>query len=699
MPETENSAFLEAERPIHWSKLTADALPGDIEEAIRLAEAGLAEIEAIPLDECSYENVVSGMDRALRTLSDAWSLASHLSSVQNTPDYRKAYNAALPSVSRFFAGLCLRGDLWLRIRKVSDDADAVSDPTAKRHLAETRRDFEEAGALLDEEKKEELRKVESRLAEVTQKFTENVLDSTEAWELVITDRSQLDGLPESALRAAREDARTHGHGSDDQPAWRFSLQAPSYLPVLQHAHSEDLRRRIWEAATRIGIGDEHHNPPLIREILELRNRKTELLGFTAFSDLTTNRRMVKNGASALRFVGDLHERVSPAFRHEVAQLEEFRAEQVGDEVRHLEPWEVAYWSERMRRSLYDYDEEELRQWFPIRSVQNGLFSLAEKVFAVQIRQKENPDPAWLWHPHVEFYDLFDSGGALLGSFYADWYPRKGKRDGAWMNPLFSGAPRDEKNPQPHYGVICGNLTPPSGEHPALLTHREVETIFHEFGHLLHHLCSTVSIRDLSGTNVAWDFVELPSQIMENWCWERESLDLFARHHQTGEPIPEALFQKMRKARNFQSAVQTMRQLSFAKIDLELHANREFEGDEALFTFVDAVLSEYQVPLRTKPPSILPRFTHLFGSPTGYAAGYYSYKYAEMLDADAFSRFQNEGILNAETGKSFRDHILAKGNSEPPETLFRNFMGRDPNPEALLQRAGLTDESNGVDREK
>jgi len=689
MSEVKLHPFLAKERPVRWDTLSADSLVADIDSAISAAEANIEKIEEIPLEDSNYDSVVAGLDSALEELSDAWSLAGHLSSVKTNPEFRAAFNEMLPKVSHFFAGLCLRTALWERIDEVSASGDQISDPVRRRHLAETRRDFEEAGALLSESDKEKLRTIESQLAAATQKFTENVLDSTEDWELVVTDPEQLDGLPSSALNAAREDAKAHNKGSDDEPAWRFSLQAPSYLPVLQHCHSDEIRKTIWEAATRIGRDGKHENPPLVLEILKLRTEKTKLLNFPSFADFTTRRRMIKNGTAAVAFVDEIHKKILPAFRKEIEELEAFRAEEEGEPVRRLEPWEVAYWSERMRKKIYDFDEEELREWFPIESVQKGLFELVERVFAVRIEPKPSSDSSLVWHPDVKFYDLRDSAGNLLGSFYADWYPRKGKRDGAWMNPLFTGSPADPDKSVPHYGIICGNLTPPSGDRPALLTHREVETIFHEFGHLLHHLCSTVRVKGLSGTNVAWDFVELPSQIMENWCWERESLDLFALHYETGKPIPENLFKKMRNARNFQSAIQTMRQLSFAKMDLELHRKPGFPDESSLLTFVDETLADYQVPLATKPPNILPRFTHLFGSSTGYAAGYYSYKYAEMLDADAFSRFLDEGILNPETGKDFREKILARGNSEPPADLFRDFMGRDPDPDALLERAGLS----------
>jgi len=680
--------FLSPARPVHWDRLAAADLPGDIRQAIREAGERLGRIGEVPSGDVSYANTIEAMDEALSVLSDAWSLASHLNSVRTGPELREAFNQVLPEVSDFFNGICLRDSLWTRVRKVAENRPPPEEPVFRRHVEETRRDFEEAGANLDGAGKKRLLAIGAEMASLTQKFTENVLDSTEAWSKTVTDPALLEGLPASATEAARERARADADGAEDRPAWKFTLEAPSYLPVLQYAHSDGFRREVWEAASRIGADGEHGNAPLILRILGLRAEKAALLGFPDFADYATRRRMVGSGVEALGFVERLHDRICARFLEEVRELEEFRAAEAGDEVRRLEPWEVAYWSERLRRKLYDFDEEELREWFPIESVQRGLFVLAERVFDVRIVPADPGVSGGLWHPDVEFYELFDGSGHLLGAFYADWYPRKGKRDGAWMNPLFTGSPFSPTAPKPHYGVICGNLTPPSGKRPSLLTHREVETIFHEFGHLLHHLCSTVPVRGLSGTNVAWDFVELPSQIMENWCWERESLDLFALHHETGEPLPESLFNRMRKARNFQSAMHTMRQISFAKMDLELHRGRTFASPEEMFGFLDEVLADYRIPLSTKPPSMLPRFTHLFGSPTGYAAGYYSYKYSEMLDADAFSRFQSEGVLNGETGRDFRRKILARGNSEPPEVLFADFMGRDPDPEALLARAGL-----------
>jgi oligopeptidase A len=354
----------------------------------------------------------------------------------------------------------------------------------------------------------------------------------------------------------------------------------------------------------------------------------------------------------------------------------------------LAPWEVALWAERLRREKYAFDEEVLRPYFPMAGVIAGLFELAHRVFGLQVRECAS-GTFETWHSEVKFYEMHDRRGRHVGSFYADWHPRESKRGGAWMGSLITGGPTAGGGRAPHLGYICGNLTPPNGARPALLTHREVETVFHEFGHLIHHLLGEVEIKSLNGTNVAWDFVELPSQIMENWCWERASLDLFARHFETGERIPDEIFEKLIAAKNFRAACATMRQVAFAKMDLLLHRRTAAwtEGED-VEPVARALIADCLVPTEPPLPTIVKRFNHLFSDPVGYAAGYYSYKWAEVLDADAFSRFRNEGLFSADVGREFVEKILSRGNAADPLELFRDFMGRDPDVSALLKRSGL-----------
>jgi oligopeptidase A len=395
-------------------------------------------------------------------------------------------------------------------------------------------------------------------------------------------------------------------------------------------------------------------------------------------------RMAHTGTHALEFLEDLKGKTERRFGEENRELLEFRRSLEGAAAPAPEPWDVAYYAEKQRAALYDFDEEALRPYFPLERVVAGLFELVNRLYAIRVSEEPGV-PAW--DPQVRYYNIHDQDGSFLGGFYADWYPRDNKRGGAWMDALITGGPSAGAF-RPHLGLICGNLTPPIGGKPALLTHREVETIFHEFGHLLHHLLSRVEIRTLAGTNVAWDFVELPSQIMENWCWEREALDLFARHWDTGERVPEDLFQKMKRARTFRAANAQMRQVGFGFVDLLLHVRYEPGRDGDPVEYARGILQEFSPAPLLADHAMIAAFTHLFASPVGYGAGYYSYKWAEVLDADAFTRFRDHGIFSREIGGAFRAHILSRGDSEDPAELYRRFMGREPDPSALLARSGL-----------
>jgi oligopeptidase A len=687
--------FLTDDFHLRWSTLAPEAVVEDIRTAIAGSKANLDRIRAVAPGDATLENSLLAFEEATRRLDAAWGLVSHLKSVRESPPLRESYNAVLPEVTEFSSSIHLDEALWAPIKAFAESpAGAALTGIGRRLLEETVRDFRQSGIDLPPERKARLKEVKARLAEATEKFGENVLDSTNAWEWIVTDPAELDGLPPSNLDAARAGAAAKGH----EHGWRITLHAPSFIPVLEHVTVEASRRKVWEASTTVGMAEPWDNTALIWEILDLRRELAGLLGHAGFADHVLARRMARNEATALGFTEDLHRRTKARFDAECAELEAYRAERLGVPVSRMEPWDVAFWAERMRQERYAFDDEQLRPYFAIDRVLGGMFALAQRLFGVRITERPSAyvEPGGtapegtveVWHPDVKFYDLHDeASGEHLGSFFADWHPRPDKRQGAWMNYLRTGLPpRDGRPREPHLGIICGNMSPAAEGKPALLRHSEVETVFHEFGHLIHHLFGEVPVRSLNGIHVAWDFVELPSQIMENFCWDRECLDFFARHHETGEPIPEALFAKMIAARNFRSATLMMRQLSLGMLDLGLHRYRGEDRD--LDAVAERLLEGYLTPLARKPPTMARRFTHLFSDPTGYACGYYSYKWAEVLDADAFTRFLREGVLNPATGRAFRETLLSQGNSREPSELFRAFMGRDPDPEALLVRSGL-----------
>jgi oligopeptidase A len=700
--------FLDESFHVRWSTLVPEAVEPDIRHALEIAKANLEAVCEVTPAEATYETTFAAFEKANDSLNLGWGRLQHLDSVCDEPAQRAALNAMLPEVSEHYAAIPLNPRLWAVLKAFGESpAAAALPPVEKRFVEETMLDFAQSGADLPPDQKDRVAAVEAELSKLTKQYSEHVLDATNAWDLVLTDESKLAGLPASAKAAALANATAKGVATEEAPAWRFTLQMPSMFPLMQHLDDDGIRRQVWEASVKVASEGEHDNTSLVWQILELRREKAALLGHRHFADLTLQRRMARNGETALKFTEDLHDRILPVVHAEYGALCDYKSRMTGTTVDGLQPWEFAYWSEKRRQEEYDLDDEALRPYFPVDRVMGGMFDLCTKLFGITINPREaayfdrgsNSQPSTLdsqlpevWHPEVKFYDLLDAkSGEHLGSFYADWHPRESKRGGAWMNCLFTGHPGGNGAArEPHLGLIIGNMTPPVGDQPALLTHDEVETIFHEFGHLLHGLLSDVSVRSLAGTNVPWDFVELPSQIMENFCWDRQSLDLFARHHQTGEAIPDVLFDRMIAARNYLGAITFMRQLALGKLDLEMHIHLDRYAGRDLDEVDREVLSTYRVPLKTDAPSMARRFNHLFSSPTGYAAGYYSYKWAEVLDADAFTRFQENGVIDPGTGAAFREHILSKGNSAPVDELYRRFMGRDAALEPLLVRSGLSE---------
>jgi oligopeptidase A len=628
----------------------------------------------------TFENTPRALDESTRELEWVMAVVGHLEAVMSSPALREAFNAAQPLVSEFYSKIPLDPGLWSALSNYArtDEARALTGPR-RRFLDKTLDGFKRQGAELDASGKARLSEIAARLSELTTRFSQNVLDSHAAFELVVQDQAQLAGLPPSALAMARESARARG-----REGHRFTLQSPSYLAVLTYAEDPSLRRALWRAYNTSATREPFDNRPLLEQIIALRQEQARLLGFADFADYVLADRMARTGAAADRFVQDLHTRTIPFFVREQRALYAFRQELEGSDAPPLEPWDVAFYAEKMRLARFAFDEEMLRPYFEANAVLAGMFSVIERVYGVTVRPQ--PD-VQRYHPDVRAYALVE-GGTELCRFIVDLYPRESKRDGAWMSGILSALPGEG----PQVGLFCANVTPPSDGRPATLTFREVETLFHEFGHLLHHALSSVEVRGMVGTRVAWDFVELPSQIHENWCWQRDALDLFARHYATGEPMPEDLFAKMKRARTFREATAQMRQLSFATVDLALHRRYDPARDGDVVRFARAVMSQFAPTPLPDDYAMIASFNHLFADPVGYAAGYYSYKWAEVLDADAFTRFEREGIFNPETGAAFRQWILSRGDGEDPAALFRGFMGREPSVDALLARSGLTEQA-------
>ncbi len=676
---TEENPLLSIRFEVPFDRIRPEHVKPGIHALLQRAERALEKIEEVDGPR-TYENTLGAYDYSTEQLETAMGVVGHLESVASTPELRQVYNEIQPEVSSFYAGIPLRPKLWEALKAFSDTAEAKALTGAKaRFLHKLIDEFRRNGADLNEAGKKRLRAISRELAELTSKFSQNVVDETASFELIIESKDELRGLPESAIAQAKADAESKG-----KAGYRLTLQAPSLIPVLNYLENRSIRETVWKAYNTRASKNERSNVKLIERILELRKEQAVLLGYDEFAALVLEDRMAKRTQTALNFIEDLCTKTQPFFEKETQSLVEFQRELEGSGAPSLEPWDVGYYSEKQRKALYDFDQEAVRPYLPIDSVMKGLFETARRLYSVEIKDNHTLS---VWHDDVKAYDIFSAEGEHLASFYADLFPREEKRGGAWMNSFISGTVAAGKL-TPHLGLICTNVTPPVGNRPALLTHDELTTMFHEFGHLLHHCLSRVEVRSLAGTNVAWDFVELPSQIMENWCWEKEALDTFARHYETGNVIPDELFAKMTKARTYRAASAMMRQLGFAAVDLALHVRYDASKDGALLPYARDLLQAYAPTPFPEDYAMLASFSHLFASSVGYAAGYYSYKWAEVLDADAFTRFRKEGIFSPNVGDAFRRNILERGDTEDPMDLYKRFMGREPSLDALMERSGL-----------
>lgn len=616
-------------------------------------------------------------------LARFWSPVSHLNSVLNSDELRVAYTACLPKLSEFHTELGQNRALYEKTLAIRESADFDSLELAQKKTIENSiRDFKLSGVALPDNEKKRFMEISLRLSEIQNKFSENVLDTTNAWEKLITDEMLLAGIPEHARQAAKERAE-----KEDKQGWLLNLDFPTYYAVSTFADDRELRREMYTAfATRASDQGPHdakfNNAGLIDEILGLRVEMAELLGFASFAELSMARKMVEAPKQVFDFLNDLAGRALPLAQQEIAQLEQFAKQRDGLES--LDAWDVGYYSDKLKQQQYAISEEDLKPYFPASRAIPGMFEVVGKLFGLTIKQVASDD---VWHRDVELYQIHDSNNQLRGEFYMDNYARANKRGGAWMDVCVSRRRLDEERVQIPVAYLICNLTPPVGDDPALLTHNEVTTLFHEFGHGLHHMLTLVDAPDVAGiSGVEWDAVELPSQFLENWCWEREALDLISGHYLTGEKIPQELLEKAQRARNFQSAMQMVRQLEFSLFDMHIH----HDSKPGALVDVQAVLNEVKERVSVVPSPAFNRFpnsfSHIFAG--GYAAGYFSYKWAEVLSADAFAKFEEDGIFNAETGRSFMQNILEKGGTEEAMVLFENFRGRKPEIDALLKHSGL-----------
>ncbi len=655
---------------IPFAKIQASDITTAIPEVISLSQNKIDEI-INNKDAATYENTIVALDDGLEPFNRAVTIAYHLSGVKNTTDIRKAFNEVLPQISEFSASLPLNQELWQRIKNFSNtDAAKALTGLEKRHLEKVLRGFLRSGADLSAIDRERIKEISIELSRLSNKFSENVLDSANSYELIVENEEDLSGLPKSVLELAKTAAK-----EKNIKGYRFNLQMPFYLPLIKYADNRKLRKNIHQAFANRASGGKFDNEDNINRILELRKEYAGILGYDNFVAYQLEERMLKTEASVRDFQEKLFAKTIDVWKNEIVELENIAKTKLGLE--DFQAWDVAYVIEKLRQEKYNLDEQELRPYFPLPEVMKGLFTIANKLYGVKIQQVDNSE---VWHKDVNYYDMTDRHGKHLGSFYADLFPREEKRSGAWMNAFIVGDPNLSK---PHLGLIAANFNKAQNNEPALLTHDEVGTLFHEFGHLLHLLLSEVPIAALAGPKVAWDFVELPSQIMENWTFEKEALNIFAKHYKTNRPLPKELVDKLQESRKFMQAHYQMRQLSFGVVDIELHSTYDKNRDGNVVDYVAKMTERFAIKKEFAHNNHIKAFSHIFAG--GYASGYYSYKWSEVLDADAFTRFKDEGIFNPKTGQSFLDDILSKGNSEEPEILFKNFMGREPSIESLLER--------------
>ena len=637
-----------------------------------------AEIDAIinNPEAPTFENTIEALDFSGDALDRLSSIFFNLNSAETCDEMQKIAQEITPLLTEFSNDITLNEDLFKRIKSVYEQKNTLNLTTEQATLLDKKfKSFSRNGALLSEEKKAKLREIDTELAKLKLTFSENVLAETNNYQLYITNENDLKGLPEGTIEAAKSLAK-----SKNLDGWIFTLDHPSYLPFVTYAENRELRKEIAIAAGKKAFqNNEFDNQEITLKIAKLRFERANLLGYETHSHFVLEERMAQNPEKVKSFLNDLLVKAKPAAEREFAELSAFAKNLDG--IEKLEKWDGAYYSEKLKQKLFNLDDEKLKPYFKLENVLNGAFIIANKLFGLTFTEVFDIDK---YHEEVTTYEVKDEFGELVAIFYADFFPRPGKRNGAWMTSFKSQYIKDGKNERPHISNVC-NFTKPTETKPSLLTFNEVTTLFHEFGHGLHGMLANTVYPSLSGTSVYWDFVELPSQVMENWCYEPEALALFAKHYETGEIIPQEYVEKIKESASFQEGMATLRQLSFGLLDMAFHSNNPTEITDVK-AFEKSAFEGTTLYPDVAENCMSVSFSHIFAG--GYSSGYYSYKWAEVLDADAFAYFQEQGIFNKEVATKFKDNVLSKGGTELPMELYKRFRGQEPKADALLKRAGL-----------
>ena len=665
-----------------FSQIKPEHIKPAVEQAIADCKRKIEEV-ASAQNPHTWDSLVTSIDEVDDVLEKIWSPVSHMNAVVSTDELRDAHDECLPMLSEFGTWVGQHQGLYEAYQQFKDSDEFASLDTAQQKvITNALRDFKLSGIALNDDDKVRYGEIQTKLSELSSQFSNNLLDATGAFSVLIENEDELSGLPESALAGAKQMAE-----AKEQQGWLFTLDFPSYLPVMMYCDNEKLREQMYvafvtRASDRGPNAGEFDNSEIMAETLNLRHEIAQLLGFDNYAQESLATKMAENTEQVFGFLKDLAQKSKSQGQQDLKQLQDFAKAQYNKE--QMNPWDLAYYSEKLKQQEFSISDEDLRPYFPEDKVVSGLFEVVNRLYGLSIKQRQDVD---FWHPSASFYDVFDNDNQLRGSFYLDLYARDKKRGGAWMADCVGRRQLSDNSVQLPVAFLTCNFTKPVGDKPALFTHDEVVTLFHEFGHGLHHMLTQINAPAVAGINgVPWDAVELPSQFLENWCWEPEALAFLSSHHETGEPLPQEMLDKMLAAKNFQSAMQMLRQLEFSLFDFTIHAEYNPDSGDQIQQVLNKVREQYSV---VKAPEFS-RFQHSFGHifAGGYAAGYYSYKWAEVLSADAYSRFEEEGIFNRKTGEDFLHCVLEQGGSEEPMELFKAFRGREPQVDALLRHSGI-----------